>query len=322
MTVHVVLIDPLLDLLVRDDACPHEGDGADCHRWLKAHRAYCAERFNTAGHELATWPFARAVLAGFKAERVAHAFIGGYQAALGALSPAVEDAIALCATEDSGAHPRAIKCHLRATDSQTFELNGSKRWVSAIERAGSLIVIASEGEREGGQLQLRAVRVRADQAGVSFQAMAPTPFVPEILHAKLHFEAVSVDASAVLPGDGYLQYLKPFRTIEDIHVQAAIAAYLLAIARRAQWLPVHVQRLLSMICGLAALAQGDFLSPAKHLALDGIFEQFAANIAGFESCWSQVDVGVAERWNRDRALLLVAHQARALRTEAALRALG
>ena len=36
----------------------------------------------------------------------------------------------------------------------------------------------------------------------------------------------------LLPGDGYDIYLKPFRTIEDIHVHAALIGYLVGVARR------------------------------------------------------------------------------------------
>ena len=38
-----------------------------------------------------------------------------------------------------------------------------------------------------------------------------------------------------LPGDGYANYIKPFRTIEDIHVFAALAAWWLQVGSAAQW---------------------------------------------------------------------------------------
>jgi hypothetical protein len=39
----------------------------------------------------------------------------------------------------------------------------------------------------------------------------------------------------LLPGDGYDRYLKPFRSIEDIHIQAATLAWVLREARARRW---------------------------------------------------------------------------------------
>ncbi len=315
-------IEALLEKLMRDDPAPHGGVGVkDCAGWLAVHRAYCAVNLDGPSEPLASWPFAAAVFAGFKAERIAHAFLGGYQAALRELCPTVTGAIALCATEEGGAHPKAIQCKISEISADEWIIEGSKRWVSTVESTGKFIVIAAEPGTDPAHKVLRAICLEAGAPGVSIQPMPATPFVPEITHAKIRFDAVRVHRNAVLAGDGYLQYLKPFRTIEDIHVHGAVVGYLLATARRAHWLPVHTQRLLALVLALAGLSKGNYLSPAKHLALDGIFEQFAAAIAGFESSWSMVDPAVTERWNRDRGLLLIAHHARTLRTEAALRTL-
>ena len=46
----------------------------------------------------------------------------------------------------------------------------------------------------------------------------PTPFAPEIPHARITLANVTVRDEDVLPGDGYARYLKPFRTIEDTFV--------------------------------------------------------------------------------------------------------
>ena len=315
-------IEALLEKLMRDNPAPHSGVGvADCAGWLATHRAYCAVSLDRESESLASWPFAAAVFAGFKAERIAHAFLGGYQAALRELCPTVTGAIALCATEESGAQPKAIQCKISESGPNEWIIEGSKRWVSTVESSGKLIIIAAEPGADEAHKVLRAICVELTHPGVSLQPMPATPFVPEITHAKVRFDAVRVPGDALLPGDGYNQYLKPFRTIEDIHLHGAVVGYLLATARRSHWLPVHTQRLLALVVALAGLSNGNDLSPAKHLALDGIFEQFAAAIAGFETSWSMVDPAVTERWNRDRGLLLIAHHARTLRTEAALRAL-
>src|SRR5258706_8333879 len=65
--------------------------------------------------------------------------------------------------------------------------------------------------------------------------MPDTKFVPEVPHAQLQFANLQVDESAILPGDGYDQYVKPFRTVEDIHVQAAVLSYLMREGQRLAW---------------------------------------------------------------------------------------
>ena len=65
--------------------------------------------------------------------------------------------------------------------------------------------------------------------------MPATKFVPEVPHAQLRFENLRIRESDILPGDGYDQYVKPFRTVEDIHVQAAVLSYLMREGQRLSW---------------------------------------------------------------------------------------
>ena len=65
--------------------------------------------------------------------------------------------------------------------------------------------------------------------------MPPTRFVPEVPHAQVLMQDLRVSASALLPHDGYDAYVKPFRTIEDLHVTLAVLAYLLREARVRHW---------------------------------------------------------------------------------------
>lgn len=318
--VSVPRIEALLEKVVSEDPSAHAVAEGDCYAWLLAHRSFVSLHLEGAANSLANWPFAQAVLAGLKAERMAHAFLGGYHAALRELAPTVRDAVALCATEESGTNPKSMRCTATQVSPDEWVIEGTKRFIPTIDLNGSAIVICSE--QLADDRRLHAVRVRCDDPQLEIQPHGGVAFVPEVTHAKITLRGVRVKRSDLLPGDGYTHYLKPFRTIEDIHLYGAVAGYLLAVARRYQWLAVHTQRLLSAISGLAALAEGNYLSPAKHLALDGIFEQFAANIAGFEGCWATVDPAVTERWNRDRGLMLIAHYARTLRTEAALRKLA
>lgn len=64
----------------------------------------------------------------------------------------------------------------------------------------------------------------------------PAPlFVPEVPHARLSFDVGKIPRDALLAGDGYSRYVKPFRTLEDVYVHAAILANLVRESRHLQW---------------------------------------------------------------------------------------
>ncbi|MGZ3451916.1 MAG: acyl-CoA dehydrogenase family protein [Polyangiales bacterium] len=254
----------------------------------------------------------RALLGGLHADRLGYAFAAGYRAALSALAPALGDeAVALCATESGGAHPRAIQTTL-----SQGRLSGHKKWTTLGSRAASLLVVARIGVENERPL-LKVVRVPVARDGVRVTPMTDTPFVPEIPHAEVSFENVKIDDSDVLPGDGYDCYLKPFRTIEDLHVHGAVIGYLLSVARRHRLPRAIVEELVALACALPALVAEPPLDPATHVALAGLISATAHAVDHFEPHWATVDAPERDRWMRDRALLMVAGKARAARRETA-----
>src|SRR5690349_23846938 len=64
------------------------------------------------------------------------------------------------------------------------------------------------------------------------------------------FRSLKLDESAILPGDGYSQYVKPFRTVEDIHVQAAVLSYLMREGQRLGWPQGWIERLSALLAAL------------------------------------------------------------------------
>ena len=86
-------------------------------------------------------PIDRALVGGACADRLGFAFAAGYAEALHALVPATRDRLAvLCATEDGGAHPRAIRTTLCAVDDTGgggahYRLDGRKKWATAATAA-------------------------------------------------------------------------------------------------------------------------------------------------------------------------------------------
>jgi len=264
-----------------------------------------------------TAPFDRALAGGACADRLGFAFACGYAEALRALAPDLPagSISALCATEESGVHPRAIRTRLAPVGPGRYEITGHKKWATVATAASSLLVVVSAGE-EDGRNRLRVVRVRADAPGVRL-IPATTPFVPEIPHAEVALDAVAATDADLLPGDGYDAYLKPFRTIEDIHVHGALAGYLLGVARRRRFAHELQEQLLALAIATQGLSRADPRADTTHVALAGVIELARRLVAELEAVWAAVPDDEWRRWQRDRPLLKVAGAARAARRERA-----
>ena len=266
----------------------------------------------------------QAIAGGFHADRTGWAFASGYQAALRALFPGLpEDRIcALCVTEAEGNSPRAIRSTLRRAG-KGWRLDGAKRWTTLGADGGLFLVAARDADVEGERPALRVARVASDLPGVHVETMAPTKFVPEVPHARLRFENVSVTEADLLPGDGYDAYVKPFRTVEDLHVHAAIIAYLVREARRQSWPNAWVERAVGVLHAARALAAEKTSAPATHIALAGVLSCGTTLVTECGNYWqSAAGDPAAERWLRDRELLGVAGSARVQRTSRAWERLG
>lgn len=291
-----------------------------------AHPAETLAEFWAAHVPVATayeLPVDRAAIGGLHADRLGFAFAAGYHGALAALYPAlgVAELAGLLATERGGNHPRAIASQLARDADGSYRLSGEKSWGTLAPLASTLIVVARTGQDAEGRPQLRAARVARDAPGVSLAPLDDLPFVPEVPHAVVTFDRVRVAASDVLPGDGYASVLKPFRTIEDLHVVAAQLGHWIGLGRRHQWDRARVAELAALFVGVRALAQSAPDSPAVHLALAGAFDTLRSLGSALEAPLAALPEPERTRWERDRALLGVAGKARVLRTEAAWRAL-
>ncbi len=256
---------------------------------------------------------------GFAADRVAWAFAGGYQAALRALVPDLApDAIAsLCVTEQGGNRPRHVQTTLTGDGAGGFVLDGHKRWTTLGPASTTLLVVARAGGSDDRPL-LRVARIDAHATGVTIERQPDTPFVPEVPHASVRLDQVRVAADALLDGDGYERCVKPFRTIEDAHVTAAIVAYLLAEARRRAWPVAFRDRAVATLASLRDAGADDPSSPETHAALGGALA-FALALARDADALFGDAPGDAEaaRFRRDAPLLSVAAVARARRSERA-----
>jgi hypothetical protein len=275
----------------------------------------------------------RALWAGFHADRLGYAFVGGYGAALARLVDHVGQSqgvapghafperplpanLAFCATEAGGAHPRAIATRL---DKQggALVLDGEKTFATLATVADELLVVASRGIEADGKNRLRIVRVKPNAKGVEIVPRPDTPFAPEIPHALVRFKSVVVENEDMLPGDGYEQWVKPFRTIEDTHVIASVIGYLQGAARAHDFGHDVSAELISVALSLIDVGARDPSKPLTHIVLAGILGTTRRLVAALDSSWEKAPEEERARWMRDRPILMVAENARGKRMDAA-----
>jgi len=267
-----VLFDRLFDIARQVDPV------GDLTVWRARHEAVTAGETSSIG---------RAILGAAAMDRLGYVFASGYRSAMEALLPGGPLAV-MAATETGGAHPRAI-----ATKLENGRVTGTKEWCTLGPLADDILVIAKIGEKDGRPL-LCAARVHGRAKGVTMTALPALPFVPEIPHARLTLDSAEAE---VLPGDGYDHYLKPFRTIEDIHVHAAVVAHVVSLAIRGEAPRALIERGLALLASSIELARLDPSPATTHLTLGGVLEasrELAAQVPG------------DERWRRDLPILEVA----------------
>ena len=271
-------------------------------------------------------PAALAIAGGFAADRVGWAFASGYQAALRALVPALphDTLAALCVTEADGNRPRDIRTTIAPQPDGTLRIDGAKRWTTLGPAGTLLLVVGVLPERDGANRPvLRLARVPVPTPGLVLQPMPPTRFVPEVPHAQLLMHDVRVNAGALLPHDGYDAYVKPFRTIEDVHVTLAVLAYLLREGRARCWPAAYHEQVVAVLSLLSQLASEDARAASMHIALAGALRIAHRLYGDALPLWAAAgNDPAAQRWQRDAALFEVAGSAREQRAERAWQRLG
>ena len=289
--------------------------------WLPAWRQRVAQGID---------PMALALQGGFAADRLAWAFAAGYQAALRALLPhsAPHELLALCLTEATGNRPRDLRCTATPLADGRWQLQGDKSWATFGSAATTLLVIAVQGPMPAPGVpaaaealglpppppRLLALRVPGDAPGLQISGLPATSLVPELPHARLTLQQVNLPAQACLPGDGFSDYGKPFRTLEDLYVSAAVLAYLLHEARARSWPAALRERLAASLALLATLADAPPAAAATQVALAGALDWARQAHTEAQAQWAAIpDDPAAQRWQRDAKLLGVAGAARTLR---------
>ncbi|MES2821075.1 MAG: acyl-CoA dehydrogenase family protein [Pseudomonadota bacterium] len=253
--------------------------------------------------------FALALLGGRLAATPGLAFLAGYQGALRALWPSAPRSLgALCVTEHKSTRPADMSTRLNG-----LSLSGRKDFVTAAEAADWLLV-AARSEAPGESPGLALCVVYNGAPGVRIEPLPALGLMPDIGHARLHLDNAHCER---LAGDGWQAYVKPFRTLEDVHVLTAIGAWLHGIAQVQGWPRDLRLRLLGLLAGCAEVARQPAAQPTTHLLLAGLFAQFEGLQAELSAAFAAGPADLAALWRRDSGLMDMARGARGKRLEKA-----
>ncbi len=262
-------------------------------------------------------PIDRAIAFGFEADCVAYAFIAGFRAALQHLVPNLDHRlfISFCITEEGGNNPRAIKASLTPENDNSWILNGQKTFITGANEADQMLVAASVGVDDSGKNRIKLVKLDCDLRGIKIEQLPALSFIPEIAHGRVSFVNVPVSEGNILPGDGYLDYVKPFRIYEEIHVMAAILGYLTRIGLMYNWEKTVIEKIVALITLVKNLWKSDLLSEETHIVFAGFSHLLQQLIVETKKDWEKVPKDIRDSWERDQAILNIAHQARRRRLE-------
>lgn len=306
----------LSDVLLRKPSVP---TCADLDAWMPVWRAAQAG-FGGVG------PFVAAIAAALAADRLAWVFLSGYQGALQAAFPgnpggAHARLASFCANE-SGRRITDIETTLLRTP-EGLRLTGRKAWMVAAAGDGLLYVLARVADGPAaGPGSLCVVRVRGDAPGVRPGAPRGQGIIPEVPHCEVAFEAVSVQDDAVVPGDGYATYARPFRLCEGLFITGCALAHLLAQGHLHGFPEPWRQRCLAAIVALGECVGLPLDAPSTELVSSGALA-FAGDLVGEAGPWlARHDPQAFARWQRDQGVLALGRDTLQYRARVAWAQLG
>lgn len=258
-------------------------------------------------------PFELALLGGRLAATPGLAFLAGYQGALRALWPSAPWTLgAMCVTENRSVRPADMQTRLEG-----LSLSGRKDFVTAADSADWLLV-AARSDLPNTRPQVALCVAYNGAPGVRVEVLPALSLMPDISHGRLHLENAQCER---LPGDGWDAYAKPFRTLEDLHVLAALGAWLYGVGVDNAWPQALQLRLLAVLGGCAEVARSGMNEAATHLLLAGVFEQFELLRTDIEAAMAGGAPHWQDLWKRDSNVLSIARVAREKRLQNALAAL-
>ncbi len=265
-------------------------------------------------------PFAAAVRFGLTAGQLAFAFAGGYQAALRRLLPTLSPTAfgALLLSEGRRQRPDELQTTLVPLGDGRYRLDGEKSYVTGATAADPLLVVARNGVAPDGRVLSALLVLPPDLPGIRQEAGRDLGFLAALPHGRARFEAVEVASSMIAPGDGWTAYARPFRTLEDVHVQAAVAAHVAAEALRRDWPAALVASLAGCLARLAQCAQYAPDDAHGHLLLAAAERELQQAAAQVNELVAGADDAFARDWRANHLLVALAAPARAARLAKAM----
>ena len=248
----------------------------------------------------------RAVLGGRLAASPGLAFLAGYQAALRALWPAAPEGLgALCVTEaqrapggpadpPGGAGPAWTKGFRHRWRQRLLVAGGRPR--RGTGAAAATVDDGGPGRRPGARLE----------------ALPALPLMPDVPHSRLLLDGAHCER---LPGDGWDDYVRPFRLLEDVHVLAALVGWLYGVGHECGWPSPLLLRLAGILGGCAEVARHPVACVGTQAVLAGLFEQFSALEGQLDAAFAANASTWEALWQRDRGLLAIANGAHKVRLE-------
>lgn len=249
---------------------------------------------------------------GLRCANLSQAFALAYRCALQALLPQLKQDqwAAMCVTESQGNHPK----HIQTQVNKDGCVSGEKSFVTMAGLAQQLLVIAkTQGEHKtDARPMLKAVLVNYAQAGVSVTKMPAMSMLSDIPHGILMLENATGE---VLEGDGYSDYSKVFRVLEDAHILMAASSFILNQAYRCGQADVVAKALaiIGLMGGISLVS-----TPWVYLQLAQAFDQFLELCEMLEKKIANFGEGFSQAWLADKKLFSIASGARKARTEKAL----
>ncbi len=223
-------------------------------------------------------PIEKAIFGGFSCQQFSFAFMSGYQAALEHMFPTVapNKLKALCVSEEKGGHPKAIQTTL--IDQQ---LNGFKTYITAGSDVEHLLVLCKTDKVVNGRPQLKMVKLPKGAANTELMNFELS-FMKEVKHGKLAMKDTKIADHQILAGDGFTDYAKPFRTLEDICIGAAYQAMLLRQAIELNWSDDLRDQIFFNLFTLKNLLDLPLLAPNTHILLAAQDENFEKLLPSIE----------------------------------------
>ena len=257
------------------------------------------------------------IVGGFYSDRLAWAFLSGYQSALRSQFPFLPNnkLVAFCVSEKGGSRPKAMMTVMRKLPCG-YELAGRKTFVTCADEADQLLIAVNSALAEdAARPEIKVVSLAADAPGLTIEEDKTMPFIPELKRGCLLLDDCPVSDEQVLPGDGYAAHVKPFSPLEAPHIMAAGLGYFISLAVRLAWPKEILEQALSILIALKAMDCTESEAPLFQVLTNGLREQVKAliQLADNDSFWLGADQDERKRWQRDKIILMMGDKAHGVR---------